>query len=267
MIDQQLTTDLTIRPEIDSLFGSKSKYKNVSRHKRDAYRWRDGGFSPDILPQFRGSTPRDAERFFDNLNLYQNESTFHAPGPFPSSTRLSSRPDIEKAINLYVQTAYGLKDGKRWKREYEGPLKSLLWKYFVHDSQAKSLWRDLDSLHDMTDRSDKQVSDQVSPKAVLRALPSIGTRLIGGGGGTGPGLNPFKGNTQENAPGIGMGSPPPQQQPAPTQPPSPTQPSPTSPPPPTPGSGIQFGQTIPQEMIVVIIGAIVLLVLLPLFRK
>ena len=205
MIDQQITTDLTIRPHTDSLFGSKSKYKNVSRHKRDAYRWRDGGFSPDRLPQFTGTTPRDAEWFIDNLNLYQNESTFHAPGPFPSNTPLSSRPDIERAINLYVQTAKGLKDGKRWKKEYEGPLKSLLWKYFKHDSRARGLWRDLDSLHDMTDRSDKQVSDQVSPGKIIRDLPKI---FQGGlAGAPGNVLNLIGGNTQKDAPGIGMQQP------------------------------------------------------------
>lgn len=261
MIDQQITTDLTIRPNVDSLFGSKSEFKNVSRHKRDAHRWAKYNKGPvGNPPLFRGSTPRDAERYFDGLDLYKNESTFHAPGPFPSRVKISARPDVTKAINLYVETARGLKDGKRWKREYEGPLKSFLWKYFSHDGTARSLWRDLDSLHDMTDRSDRQVSDQISPKSVVRAIGSLGSRFLGVPT-PGPPTNPFKGNTQENAPGIGGGTP--------QQPQTPPQIPPTIAPtiPPAPGSGIQLGQTIPPNLLVVIIGAIVLLVLIPLFKR
>ena len=264
MIDQQITTDLTIRPHEDSLFGSKSKYKDVSRHKRDAYRWRDGGFSPDRLPTFRGTKPSDAANFFRDLNLYQNESTFHAPGPFPSSQKLADRPDIERAINLYVQTAYGLKDGRRWKREYEGPLKSLLWKYFAHDSRAQSLWRDLDSLHDMTDRSDRQVSDQISPGKIIGKIPD----LLKGGPTGAPGniADVLRGNIQRDAPGIGVAQPQPQQPPQipPVQPSPISQPTPITPTQP----GFQLGQTIsPNTIIIIALAAVLLFIFVPMLRR
>lgn len=164
--------------------------------------------SANQMPEFRGNTPQEAKRWIQNNTFYHAERTFHAKKyGGHGNANLQNRPDVVKAINLYLQKAQGLTNGKRWKKDFEGPIKGIL-RAFTRGS-GDQIWLMLDAFHDQTDKSDHQVDDEKSFGEVASGIINTATGVLTGNAAAAVGggqqlLTPGIGNTQQ-AGGVNFG--------------------------------------------------------------